>query len=156
MQGQHKIGEVAEALGVTVRTVRYYEEEGLLEPIRTKGGTRYYTERHLARLRAILQLVNGGFSLEMIRLISVARAGSRSGNEGSSRVTAQLEEVLEDVSARIEALSRLKEEIIRARSFVRKCRGCANEPTSEGCPDCPVKNHVMDVELLGLIWDQED
>lgn len=156
MPSEHKIGEVAEALGITVRTIRYYEEAGLLEPLRTEGGTRYYTERHMARLRAILHLADNGFSLEAIRLIAAAREGSRSGDEGSSRVTTRLDEVLEELAMRIDALALLKEEIVRARSWVRKCRGCANRPTSKGCPECPVRKHVADVELLGLIWDQHD
>lgn len=156
MQNGYKIGEVAETLGVTVRTIRYYEEEGLLEPLRTEGGTRYYTERHISRLRAILHLAANGFSLDVIRLIAAARQGSRSGDEGSGRVTARLDAVIGELTARIEQTQQLRDEVVRARSWVRKCRGCGNRPTSKGCPDCPVRKHVDDVELLGLIWDQDD
>lgn len=156
MQSSYKIGEAAELLGVTVRTIRYYEEAGLVEPLRSEGGTRFYTERHIARLRAILHLVANGFSLEVIRLIAAAREGSRSGDEGSGRVTARLDELVAELTSRIEQTQQLRQEILRARSWVRKCRGCTNRPTSQGCPGCPVRKHVTDVELLGLIWDQAD
>lgn len=155
MQHGYKIGEVAELLGVTVRTIRYYEEAGLVEPLRTDGGTRLYTERHVARLRAILHLAANGFSLEVIRLIAAAREGSRSGDEGSGRVTARLDGLLAELTSRLEQTAQLRDEVVRARSWVRKCRGCSNRPTSKGCPDCPVRKHLTDVELLGLIWDQE-
>lgn len=156
MQNSYKIGEVAELLGVSVRTIRYYEEEGLVEPLRSEGGTRFYTDRHIARLRAILHLAANGFSLEVIRLIAAAREGSRSGDEGCGRVTARLDELVAELTSRIEQTQQLRQEVLRARSWVRKCRGCTNRPTNQGCPGCPVRKHVTDVELLGLIWDQTD
>ncbi len=156
MQNSYKIGEVAELLDVTVRTIRYYEEEGLVEPLRSEGGTRFYTDRQIVRLRAILLMAANGFSLDVIRLIAEAREGSRTGDEGSGRVSARLDELIAELTARIEQTQQLREEVVRARSWVRKCRGCTNRPTSRGCPDCPVRKHIADVELLGLIWDQTD
>ncbi len=67
----HKIGEeVAEVPGTSIRTIRYYEEEGLLKPIRTPGGMRLYSARHVDRLRAILALAKNGYSLEAIRALA--------------------------------------------------------------------------------------
>jgi MerR family transcriptional regulator, repressor of the yfmOP operon len=69
----HKIGEVAEAVGVTPRTIRYYEELGLLGPgtARPKGGHRLYGEDDIARLRELISLRDLlGLSLE--ELTSVA------------------------------------------------------------------------------------
>jgi MerR family transcriptional regulator, repressor of the yfmOP operon len=57
-QRQYKIGEVAEHLGITARTIRYYEERGLLDvpSDRAKGSHRLYTEADIARLHDLLQL----------------------------------------------------------------------------------------------------
>jgi DNA-binding transcriptional MerR regulator len=54
----YRIGEVAERVGVTTRTIRYYEELGLLgaAPSRTKGAHRLYREADVARLRELLRL----------------------------------------------------------------------------------------------------
>jgi DNA-binding transcriptional MerR regulator len=54
----YRIGEVAEQVGVTTRTIRYYEELGLLgaEGSRPKGGHRLYTESDVARLRELVRL----------------------------------------------------------------------------------------------------
>jgi DNA-binding transcriptional MerR regulator len=70
-----RIGEVAEQVGVTTRTIRYYEELGLLgrgEP-RSKGEHRHYTEADVARLRELIRLRDLlGLSLE--ELVALAEA----------------------------------------------------------------------------------
>ncbi|AZN38718.1 MerR family transcriptional regulator [Paenibacillus albus] len=69
-----KIDDVAKASGLTKRTIRYYEELGLLPaPERTDGGTRLYTQMHVERLR---QLVDArdvlGFSLqELVDFVAI-------------------------------------------------------------------------------------
>ena len=59
------IGELATDLGLTTRTIRFYEQKGLIAPSR-KGVARYYGRRDRARMRLILQGKNLGFSLEDI------------------------------------------------------------------------------------------
>jgi DNA-binding transcriptional MerR regulator len=59
------IGELAEELGLTTRTIRFYEQKGLISPAR-KGVARAYGRRDRARMRLILQGKNLGFSLEDI------------------------------------------------------------------------------------------
>jgi DNA-binding transcriptional MerR regulator len=59
-----KIGKLAQAVGVTVQTVRYYERRGLLpEPARTKSGYRSYDQDALQRLRFIVTAKGLGFTL---------------------------------------------------------------------------------------------
>lgn len=61
----HQIGEVADRVGLSLRTIRYYEEIGLVEPSgRTDGGFRLYTEADIARLRLVKALKPVGMSLE--------------------------------------------------------------------------------------------
>ena len=154
MPSEYKIGEVADLLGTTLRTIRYYEEEGLLQPLRTDGGTRLYHERHISRLKSILHLAENGFSLESIRLIASIREACKTGDESSKKVSAQLDDEIKEITARIRKLESLKAEIAQAKALVWKCRGCTHKPTSKGCPACPVKAHVNSVEILNLIWDQ--
>ena len=64
----HQIGEVAERVGLSLRTVRYYEEKGLISPERrTDGGFRLYTDENIARLLLIMQMKPLGFSLDEMR-----------------------------------------------------------------------------------------
>ena len=70
-----RIGEVAEQVGVTPRTIRYYEELGLLHGggSRSKGAHRYYTDADVARLRELIRLRDLlGLSLE--ELVALADA----------------------------------------------------------------------------------
>ncbi len=66
-----RIGEMAEQLGVSTRTLRYYEELGLLQPTAySKGGTRRYSDEDRARILRIRELqAIMGFNLEEIREI---------------------------------------------------------------------------------------
>ncbi len=60
-------GELANMVGVSVRTLQYYDEENLLKPFVTEGGRRRYTRENLMRLEQILFLKSFGFSLEEIK-----------------------------------------------------------------------------------------
>ncbi|MDQ6617009.1 MAG: MerR family transcriptional regulator [Actinomycetota bacterium] len=65
-----RIGEVAQQAGVTTRTLRYYQEVGLLAPGHSPGGSRRYTDADAARLRRIIELRSVmDFDLERIREI---------------------------------------------------------------------------------------
>jgi DNA-binding transcriptional MerR regulator len=64
----HHIGEVAERVGLSLRTVRFYEEQGLITPEgRTDGGFRLYTEEHVDRLLLIKHMKPLGFSIQQMR-----------------------------------------------------------------------------------------
>jgi MerR family transcriptional regulator, repressor of the yfmOP operon len=70
----HGIGEVARQAGVTTRTLRYYQELGLLDPAGTSpGGNRRYSDADVARLWRIIELRNVmGFDLERIGAVLCA------------------------------------------------------------------------------------
>lgn len=97
MHGQrhHQIGEVAERLGLSLRTIRYYEEVGLVTPSgRTDGGFRLYTEEDIALLETVKALKPIGMSLEaMQELLDAARRGAAAG--GPAGVEARFAELLD-------------------------------------------------------------
>src|SRR3970040_1869680 len=76
-----QIGEVAESLGLSLRTIRYYEEIGLVTPSgRTEGGVRIYTGADIERLRLVKALKPVGMSLEtlgeLIECVDLLRDGA--------------------------------------------------------------------------------
>lgn len=72
--GVHRIGEVGERLGLSLRTLRYYEEEGLARPSgRTRGGFRLYSDADVERLELIKRMRPLGFSLQEMRELLEAR-----------------------------------------------------------------------------------
>ncbi len=149
----YKIGEVASNLATSIRTIRYYEEEGLLTPIRTPKGTRLYSKAHIARLNVILRLANLGFSIESIRKIAEIRENSQTGDESSIQVKYYLDKVLSTIETQIKELQRSSHEIHEAQLAISGCNGCTNPPSTQGCPDCPVRKKLNDIELLNLVWD---
>ena len=63
-----QIGEVAERTGLSLRTIRYYEEVGLVVPsARSQGGFRLYTEPDVQRLGVIMRMKPLGFQLDEMR-----------------------------------------------------------------------------------------
>ena len=63
------ISVAAELAGIHPQTLRIYERRGLLNPYRTPGGTRRYSEKDLERLRAIQALTQAGINLEGVKRI---------------------------------------------------------------------------------------
>lgn len=66
-----------------------------------------------------------------------------------------LEDVLNTISGQINKLKRVSLEINDARKIISGCNGCSNTPSTKGCPDCPVRGKLKEVELLNLVWDIE-
>jgi DNA-binding transcriptional MerR regulator len=60
---EYRVEELAEAAGITVRTLRFYRERRLLPPPRREGRLAWYSESHLARLRTIADLLERGHTL---------------------------------------------------------------------------------------------
>ncbi len=63
------ISVAAELAGVHPQTLRIYERKGLLDPARTAGGSRRYSERDIARLQRIQQLTAAGLNLEGVKRV---------------------------------------------------------------------------------------
>ncbi len=74
------ISEMSERFGVTLRTLRFYEEKGLLNPVR-KGARRFYGVRDVARMRVILQAKKIGLTLVEIRKVIALVEGKTPRNE---------------------------------------------------------------------------
>jgi MerR family transcriptional regulator, heat shock protein HspR len=68
-RGVYAISVAAELTGAAVQNLRVYESRGLVEPERTAGGTRRYSEADLDRIRRILVLLADGVNLAGIALV---------------------------------------------------------------------------------------
>jgi len=92
----HQIGAVAERVDLSLRTIRYYEEIGLVSPSgRTEGGFRLYTESDIDRLRLVKVLKPIGMSLEsMSELLECADRLSNADSDELGEVERRLETVV--------------------------------------------------------------
>jgi MerR family transcriptional regulator, repressor of the yfmOP operon len=132
----YRIGDVAERVGVTTRTIRYYEELGLLgtASARTKGAHRLYTEADIARLEELIRLRDLlGLTLEELVALAEAEearaalrnqwAESATDNERARIVEAAIplvERQLELVRARQDRLSEFAGELSEKVRRLRK------------------------------------
>ena len=69
MKAVYVISVAAELTGVHPQTLRIYERKGLLDPQRTSGGSRRYSETDIARLRRIAELTDAGLNLEGVKRV---------------------------------------------------------------------------------------
>lgn len=106
------IREAAQRLGATARTLKYYEELGLVTPTRTEGRYRLYSEADLEKFERILRMRSLGFSLhgiaEMLkRPVELSSSGRRMYSQVSLRQTADaLAEQIAQLDARIAQVQR--------------------------------------------------
>ncbi len=99
-----QIGQVAERTGLSLRTIRFYEENGLVPPTgRTVGGFRLYGEDAVARLEVIKRMKPLGFSLEEMREL-LALLDELSTAPGDADLTDRLRMFHEAATARVTAL----------------------------------------------------
>lgn len=107
-----RIGELASKAGVTPRTIRYYENLGLLTPSeREGGGFRYYTELELAKLRKIDVLKSLGLSLEEIGSVINLYFEDPTGLRGKQKVLGILKTHLKETDEKLEALAQFRSEL---------------------------------------------
>ncbi|HEY8808266.1 MAG TPA: MerR family transcriptional regulator [Candidatus Limnocylindria bacterium] len=115
----YRIGELAVKVGMTERTIRYYEELGLLESVkRLEGGTRVYTEDDVRRLKLIRRLKVLGLSLQEMRELEGMYKTQRSNRVVLPRLIELLDAHLLTVDGRIAELHALRDEIRSYREHV--------------------------------------
>jgi DNA-binding transcriptional MerR regulator len=115
----YRIGELAARVGMTERTIRYYEELGLLDSVkRLDGGTRIYTDDDIRRLKFIRKLKVLGLSLQEMRELEGIYQTERSNRTVLPRLIELLDAHLSTVDGRISELHALRDEIRSYREHV--------------------------------------
>jgi len=101
-----RIGELSRRSGVSVRMLRYYESQGLLEPIRTRQGYRDYDAAAEDRVRRIRLLGEAGMILPVIRQLLPCLQGTPPKFQPCDMLRAILGQQLQQLEGRIEVLTR--------------------------------------------------
>ncbi|TKI56647.1 MerR family DNA-binding transcriptional regulator [Brevibacillus antibioticus] len=106
------ISDLAQQLDVSTRTIRYYEELGLIFPSRTEKGSRHYKRKDRARLRLILRGKRFGFSLDQIREMFELFDEDRTGRVQLLRTIEYGNQKLAEIDEKIMELRQLREDIL--------------------------------------------
>lgn len=134
-----QIGDLAKRAGISPRTVKYYEELGLIEPAsRSAGGFRYFSEDDLNRILVIKQLQLLDYPLSQIKELFSIRHQSQCGMDAAPIVLGKLNKQSKDIDDKLQMYYVLKEEIEKTKQLVRECFSCSLKPNKENCSRCEV------------------
>lgn len=123
------IGDAAQATGLPVKTIRYYEEAGLIAPGRAANGYRDFADADVERLRFLAQARSLGFSLDSCRqLLGLYGDKHRASRDVRDLATRHLAELRGKI-AQMHALERA------LQAMIAECRG-------DDDPDCAILNHL--------------
>ena len=125
MQDTATIRDAEKATGLPAKTIRYYEEIGLVRPGRAQNGYRVFYPHHMHELAFVARARGLGFSVEECRaLLTLYRDKDRASGEVRAIAKAHLAEI----DAKIAALTGMRDTL---RHLVQSCAG-------DERPDCPI------------------
>lgn len=116
-EGYMTVGKAAKKMGVTVRTLQYYDREGLLHPsAESEGGRRLYTDKDLVMLHQIISLKSLGFSLKDIKgRLNFLKTPA----EVANALTEQADDIrqkIEQLQASLSEIEQLKVEVLQIQT----------------------------------------
>src|SRR5437870_4112678 len=112
------ISVAAELAGVHPQTLRVYERRGLLQPERTSGNTRRYSEEDIARLRRIQELTQAhGVNLAGTRMILRLEEQVERMRRDLTRMAARIEELEADVASEMRQMAKQAGELVPVRQY---------------------------------------
>ena len=123
------IGEAAEQAGLPAKTIRYYEEIGLVAPDRSENGYRDFSDTHIHKLKFLSRSRNLGFSIEDCRVLL-------SLYEDKNRASGEVRDVAKEHLSAIETkIAELQSMHATLSPLVHKCHG-------DDRPDCPILDEL--------------
>ena len=148
-----KIGDFAKLAETNLRTLRYYEELGLLTPAsRSQGGFRYYRSTDVNRVHLIRDLQELGLQLERIRELVSARAAGEPREQFMARIQTALVEQDRMLVTRMRALEEQRARVGAAMTKLNECRHCAHTPSASNnfCEPCATTGLPLPTHLSAL------
>jgi len=148
-----KIGDFARLADTNLRTLRYYEELGLITPAsRSQGGFRYYRRTDINRVQMIRDLQELGLHLERIRELLSPRAADEAREQFFARVKQALEEQDRLLALRMAAIEEQRKKVAQALHKIVECRHCLQMPRLDNnhCEPCTTTGERLPEHLSAL------
>ena len=140
-----RVGELAKAVGKTVRAMHLYEELGLLEPrARSEGGFRLYGPEAVDRIHWLVKLQAIGFTLAEIQGFVKDFQAAGSGREATARVRAMFTEKQAQIREQIVQLQVIENDLSEAVAYLDSCRTCTDTFAPTECGACDHQGHHKD------------
>jgi DNA-binding transcriptional MerR regulator len=140
-----RVGELAKAVGKTVRAMHLYEELGLLEPAaRSEGGFRLYGVDAIERINWIVKLQAIGFSLSEIQGFIQEFQHAHTGRDATAQVRAVFADKLRATRDQITQLRSIENDLLEAIEYLDSCDTCSPTYTPSSCGVCDHHGHHPD------------
>lgn len=148
-------GEMARLSSTTLRTVRFYEEAGILTPLgRTDGGHRLFDRTQLDRLMLVCDMREAGMSLEEIRHLLDAKAKAASGTRAAEEAIALLLSRLDFIEKKVSVLQRLSVDLQRTVTEASACLTCEKPAMFPNhCGECGKFDPNQVSRGMRVIWN---
>ncbi len=141
-----RVGDLARAVGKSVRAVHLYEELGLLRPVsRTAGGFRLFTSDAVDRINWITKLQAIGFSLSEIQGFVRDFEKAESGRSAAARVRDVFQDKLSQIRNSLAQLRVIENDLVEALEYLESCQSCAPIFTPGECRQCDHQGHERGV-----------
>jgi DNA-binding transcriptional MerR regulator len=138
-----RVGELARAVGKSVRAIHLYEELGLLAPVsRSQGGFRLFAEDAVERIAWINKLQVIGFSLPEIQAFIAEFGKAGSGRLATGRVRSMFEEKLARTRETMAQLEIVESDLLDALAYLDSCSSCATIFPPSECGVCTHQGHA--------------
>lgn len=111
---------IAKEYAVTPRTLRYYEELGILKPTRPHNGMRHYSKREEAKIKLIIRGKKYGFSMEEIKEMVLLFDLDRTGVRQLERTIEYGQQKLKEIDDKIQELYEIRQDIERTEAIFRE------------------------------------
>jgi DNA-binding transcriptional MerR regulator len=141
-----RVGDLARAVGKSVRALHLYEELGLLCPVsRTAGGFRLFHPEAVDRINWITKLQAIGFSLSEIQGFVREFETADSGRTAAARVRAVFQEKLQQTRDSLTQLQVIENDLVAALDYLDSCQHCAPVYQPRECRSCDHQGHERGV-----------
>lgn len=122
------IGELAKSLGLTTRTLRYWEEVGIIESMqRSDGATRGYTPYYVRRIKFIMKLKELGLTIKELQELYIAYGEAKQTDRMIPRLVEILDDHINTVDEKMAKLATLRKEIVDYRQRMMTKFNLSNE-----------------------------
>ena len=121
------IGDLAIALGLTTRTIRYWEEVGIIESVqRSDGATRGFTPYYVRRIKFIIKLKELGLTIKEMQDLYAAYGEAKQTERMVPRLVEILDEHIEKIDEKMAKLASLRKDIVNYRQQMSTRFGTGN------------------------------
>jgi DNA-binding transcriptional MerR regulator len=144
---------MARLSGTTLRTVRFYEAEGLIcSRTREDGTHRKFPPSELKKLQIISDLRDAGLSLQEIKTLIALKSGCKTACQAASQMSSTLCSQVRELDRRIETLQRVRAELAGMVNMLTVCRDCPHPQFPTGCQDCELVDQSAAGRAAQLLW----